>query len=122
MTDARAREQLRQERVAFEQAHDHDKAWFRLRLAVGYLAPVLMLLILGMAFWVLMHPATYGALPVGAAAIAMTSQTLALGFGIARMVLQQPNAARLDPLTSVRVKARPSFKRAVVKPKSGESS
>jgi hypothetical protein len=122
MADARAREQLRQERAAFEQAHRHDKAWFRLRLAMGYLGLTFMLAIFAMAFWVLAHPAIYGPLPLGAAAITMTGQALALSFGIARLVLLQANAVRLDPLTVENANSTPPPRRAATKRKPASHS
>ena len=100
MADARAREQLRQERVAFERACRHVEAWFRLRLVMGYLALIIISVILGAAIWVLVHPAAYGPLPLGAAAIALTTQALGISFGIVRLVLSQPASHRLMPATS----------------------
>jgi len=99
MADARAREQLRQEREAFEQAFRHDRAWFTLRLAMGYLGLAIMLAIFVMAMWVLTHPLTYGPLPIGAAALSMTSQALVISYGIVRLVLSQANVDRLEPVT-----------------------
>lgn len=100
MADARAREQLRQERAAFERACRHCEAWFRLRLAIGYLGLIILTLILGVAIWVLAHPGAYGPLPLGAAAIAVTTQALGLSFGVVRLVLSQPAVDQLVPATS----------------------
>lgn len=99
MADARAREQLRQERAAFEQASRHNKAWFVLRLTMGYLGLAILPVILVMAIWVLSNPQAYGPVPIGAAAVAMTSQAFGVSFGIVRLVLQQRHVVRLDPLT-----------------------
>ncbi|MEO7466294.1 hypothetical protein [Sphingobium sp. Z007] len=99
MADARAREQLRQEREAFDRACRHSEAWFRLRLALGYLGLCIMLAITGTAAWVLFHPTTYGPLPLGTAGGAILIQTLGLGFAIVRMVLLQPQVAGLMPAT-----------------------
>jgi hypothetical protein len=99
MADARAREQLRQEREAFDRACRHSEAWFRLRLALGYLGLGIMLAITGTAAWVLFHPSTYGPLPMGTAGGAILIQTLGLGFAIVRMVLLQPQVAGLTPAT-----------------------
>lgn len=99
MADARAREQLRQEREAFKQAARHDEAWFFLRLAMGYLGLSFMLAIFALTIWVLTHPASYGPLPIGAAAVSIISQAFAVSYGIIRLVLQQANVTRLDPLT-----------------------
>lgn len=107
MVDARCREQLRQERVAFEQASRHDKAWFALRLAMGYLGVAIMLTIFAMTIWVMIHPPIYGPLPLGAAALSMTGQALAISYGIIRLVLQQANVVRLAPLTVAAVPAGP---------------
>ena len=99
MADARAREQLRQEREAFDRACRHSEAWFRLRLALGYLGLGIMLAITGTAAWVLFHPTTYGPLPLGTAGGAILIQTLGLGFAIVRIVLLQPQVAGLTPAT-----------------------
>lgn len=99
MADARGREQLRQEHEAFDRACRHNDAWFVLRLAMGYLGLVIMAVILLVAAWVLLHPATYGPLPQSTAAVALTAQVLGLGFGIARLVLLQPKIAGLTPAT-----------------------
>ena len=99
MADARAREQLRQEREAFDRSCRHSEAWFRLRLALGYLGLGIMLAITGTAAWVLFHPGAYGSLPVGASAVAVMTQMLGLGFAIVRMVLLQPEVAGLTPAT-----------------------
>lgn len=99
MADARTREQLRQEREAFDRSCRHSEAWFRLRLALGYLGIGLMLAITSTAAWVLFHPEAYGPLPVGALAVAVMTQTLGLGFAIVRMVLLQPQVAGLTPAT-----------------------
>lgn len=101
MADARAREQLRQEREAFDRACRHGEAWFTLRLALGYVGLAIMPAMLGVAVWVLLHPTTYGALPIGAAAVTVTTQTLGLGFTIVRLVLLQPQVAGLEPATVV---------------------
>ena len=110
MADARAREQLRQEREAFDRSCRHSEAWFRLRLALGYLGLGIMLAITGTAAWVLFHPEAYGPLPVGASAVAVMTQTLGLGFAIVRMVLLQPQVAGLTPAT-VASRATPTTRR-----------
>ena len=101
MADDRAREQLRQEREAFNRACRHSEAWFRLRLALGYQGLGIMLAITGTAAWVLFHPTTYGPLPLGTAGGAILIQTLGLGFAIVRIVLLQPQVAGLTPATTV---------------------
>lgn len=107
MADARAREQLRQEREAFDQAARHDKAWFMLRLAMGYLGLSFLPAMFAVTIWVLTHPASYGPLPTGAAIISLISQAIAMGYGIVRLVLQQSNVTRLEPLTGASPPARP---------------
>lgn len=52
-----------------------------------------------------------------AAAITMTGQALALSFGIARLVLQQANVVRLDPLTVAKANSTPPRCRAAPKRK-----
>jgi hypothetical protein len=108
MADARAREQLRQEREAFEQAFRHDKAWFRLRLTMGYLGLGLMLAIFTLAMWILVQPHAYGPVPIGAAAVSIAGQAMAVGYNIVRLVLNQAKVDRLEPHTI----SEPSNKRS----------
>ena len=107
MADARSREQLRQEREAFEQAFRHGRAWFNLRLAMGYLGLTIMLAILALAIWVLVNSEAYGPLPIGAAALAMASQALVISYGIVRLVLQQADVVRIEPVTNGATDATP---------------
>ncbi|TCP67367.1 hypothetical protein [Sphingomonas sp. PP-CE-1G-424] len=110
MADGRAREQLRQEREAFDRSCRHSEAWFRLRLSLGYLGLGITLAITGTAAWVLFHPEACGPLPVGASAVAVSTQTLGLGYAIVRMVLLQPQVASLTSAT-VASRAAPTTRR-----------
>lgn len=100
MADLQARERLRQEREAFALACSQGKAWFTLRLAMGYGGLAVMATILAMASWILLNPQTYGALPLGAAAVTLATQAAGLSFAIARLVLSQTGIIRLTPATS----------------------
>lgn len=100
MTNRRAREQLRQERLAFEQAKCHGARWFMLRLSMGYSALILMAIIATIAGTVILNPERYSTTVVGIAATTLLIDMLALVGSIFRLVLQQGSAAPLLPVTT----------------------
>ncbi|MGO9771788.1 MAG: hypothetical protein ACLPSW_20035 [Roseiarcus sp.] len=57
MTDARALEQLRQERETFDQAKARDACWFTLCLTIGYVGIGLLFVIALVSGYILLHPA-----------------------------------------------------------------
>jgi hypothetical protein len=99
MTTERAREQLRQEREAFEQMRREVARWSILRLCMGYGGLALMTGIAAIAGVVVLHPDQYGSLPVGAAATALLVDMVSLAASIARLVLSRSSMMVLEPVT-----------------------
>jgi hypothetical protein len=99
MKTERAREQLRQEREAFEQTRREVARWSVLRLCVGYGGLALMTGIAGVAGVVVLHPDQYGPVPVGAAATALLVDMVSLAASIARLILSRSSMMVLEPVT-----------------------
>jgi hypothetical protein len=102
MTDARARERLRQERETFNQAKAHDARWFRLRLAMGYAGIGLLLAIAVVSGCILLHPASFATATIAIAATTLLVDMLGLVVSIVKLVLQQGSAVPLKPITGIR--------------------
>ncbi len=98
MKAERAREQLRQEREAFEQMRREVARWSVLRLCMGYGGLGLMTGIAVVAGIVVLQPERYGALPVGAAATALLVDMVSLAASIARLVLSRSSMMALEPV------------------------
>jgi hypothetical protein len=97
--NARDREQLRQEREAFEQVRRHGASWFRLRLIICY-AIVLMLYVSGaVSSYILLHPVDYSAEILGVAATTLLVDMVAMAATTFRLVLRRDDAFRLKPIT-----------------------
>jgi len=99
METERAREQLRQEREAFEQMRREVARWSVLRLCMGYGGLALMTGIAVVAGIVVLHPEHYAAVPVGAAATALLVDMVSLAASIARLVLSRSSMMVLEPVT-----------------------
>ena len=106
MSDARAREQLRQERETFDQAKAHDARWFTLRLATGYAGIGLLLAIALISGLILCRPASYVPATTEIAATVLLADMLGLAVSIFKLVLQQVSAVPLKPVTGIRSDAR----------------
>ena len=102
MSDARAREQLRQERETFNQAKAHDARWFTLRLAMGYAGIALLLAIALVSGCILFHPASYAPATIAIAATTLLTDMLGLAVSIFKLILQQVGAVPLKPVTGIR--------------------
>lgn len=102
MTDARALEQLRQERETFDQAKARDVRWFTLCLTIGYAGIGLLFAIALVSGCILLHPANYSTATIGIAATTLLVDILGLVASIFKLVLQQGNAVPLKPVTAIR--------------------
>jgi hypothetical protein len=71
MARSPAAEQLRQERETFDQARSQDRLWFGLRLAMGYVAIAIMVLVASVSLYVMLHPQRYGPAVLTLAAAAL---------------------------------------------------
>ena len=102
MIGARTREELRQERVTFNQAKSHGARWFALRLAMGYAGIVLLLGTALVSGYVLLHPAAYSTATTTIAASTLLVDILGLVVSIFRLVLRDGSAVPLKPVTRTR--------------------
>ncbi|HBK04685.1 MAG TPA: hypothetical protein DDZ81_02345 [Acetobacteraceae bacterium] len=105
MTDARAREQLRQERETFDQAKAHDARWFTLRLAAGYAGIGLLLVIALGSGYLLLFPASYSPATIAISATTLLGDMLGLVASIFKLVLQQRSSVPLKPVTGIRLES-----------------
>jgi hypothetical protein len=101
MTDARAPEQLRQEREAFDQAKAHEARWFTPRLTIGYAGIGLLFAIVLVSGYILLHPGCYATATIGIAATALLVDIVGLVASIFKLVLQQGNVIQLKPVTAI---------------------
>src|SRR4051812_41276429 len=100
MKDARAVEQLRQEREAFEQAKAQGMHWFRLRLCMGYASVFILFGVAAACSYIVLNPAGYSMAVVTIAATTLLVDMVSLAAGIFKLILQHNNAARLKPVTT----------------------
>lgn len=103
MTNARAHEQLRQERETFDQAKAHDARWFALRLTVGYAGIGLLLVIALVSGFILFHPTSYVPATIAIAATTLLVDMLGLVVSICKLVLQHGSAVPLKPITGIQL-------------------
>lgn len=100
MGTSRSAEQLRQERATFEQARSHDRLWFTLRLAMGYVAIALMIGVAAVGTWVVLHPERYTSSVQAIAATALLVDLISLAATVFRLVLHQGSSRPLGPVTT----------------------
>lgn len=98
MSRGRARERLRQEREAFDQAKCQTAQWFWLRLAMGYVGMVLLVVIAIICGIILLGHKAYPQSAVTAAAAVLFVDLLGLLGSIFRLVLQQGEMTILRPV------------------------
>lgn len=103
MTEARAREQLRQERTTFDQAKAHDACWFTLRLAMGYAGNGFLITIALVSGYILLYPGCFAPATIAVAATTLLVDMLGLVVSIFKLVLQQGSAVPLKPITGFRL-------------------
>jgi uncharacterized membrane protein len=98
---ARAEEQLRQEREAFEENKRQIQSWARLRLVMGWTALVLLVVLCAISIFVIALHDAFPASAITAAAGTVFLQTLALVVAVWRLVLGT-GPKPLAPLTRAR--------------------
>ena len=99
MSEARARERLRQERIAFEQATTQCAQWFQLKLRFGYVALFVFAGIAALAAWVVLL-AHFSTTSIAVAALMILGDVLSLVIFVMKVVLQPNDALILRPITS----------------------
>jgi hypothetical protein len=105
---AMANERLRQERETFDQRKEQDRRWFKLRMAMGWLAVVLLPLLAAAAFYVLYNNAEFTAATVTAAGAALFVDVVGLVISIWKVVLGQ-SPKTFEPVTEPAGYARGSL-------------
>ena len=103
MKDPRRLERLRQEREAFDQAKEQAAQWSLLRLRMGYTGIAILLGVALVCGYIVLNPAGYSSTITTLAATTMLVDIVSLAVSIFKLVLQQGNAARLKPVTIVRL-------------------
>jgi hypothetical protein len=97
----RVSEQLRQERVTFDQARQHEARWFVLRLVMGYAAVSLLAAIMVVASYVLFNASGFPATVVAAASAALFVDVVGLLIAVWKIALNPSLYALLGPVTRV---------------------
>lgn len=97
--NARQREQLRQEREAFEQDRRHGASWFRLRLVIGYAVVLMLFVSASISSYILLHPGPYTKPIVGLAATMLLVDIVAMVAATFKLVLRREDSFRLKPIT-----------------------
>lgn len=93
-----ADEQLRQERIAFDQRKRQDDRWFLLRLAMGWSAVLLLPAIGGLSGWIVTMHSEFPAETVALASSALFVDSIGLMLAVWRIVLGG-GPGELAPLT-----------------------
>ena len=96
----RAAEQLRQERETFDQRKRQDSRWFALRLAMGYVAVVLLPAIIVISSYVLARSGQFSAAVVASASGALFVDVVGLIVAVWKIVLNPTSATKLEPVTA----------------------
>jgi hypothetical protein len=100
---ARANEMLRQERDTFDQQKEQAKAWFRLRLVMGYSSVVLLGVITVVSAFILLNNRQFPSWVVTSAGGALFVDVLGLLAGVYKIVLAPDVVAQLSPVTRIRL-------------------
>lgn len=99
MKDARALEQLRQEREAFDQAKSQGALWFSYKLRMGYGINLLLLGGAAACTYILLCHDDYPAQVVTIAAAILPGDIIALAIAVFKLVLQSNPLPALQPTT-----------------------
>jgi hypothetical protein len=96
---ARATEQLRQEAAAFDQHAAQAKCWFRVRFAIGVMAPIALAVTCFAATFIIVDHSAFDVWAVRLAAGALLVDVLGIVGAVARIVLGK-GPRELAPITS----------------------
>lgn len=99
MKDARALEQLRQEREAFDQAKSQSALWFSYKLRMGYGINLLLLGVAAACAHILLCHNDYPAQVVTIVAATLLGDLIALAIAVFKLVLQNNPLPALQPTT-----------------------
>jgi hypothetical protein len=96
---ANAQERLRQERETFDQRKEQDARYFKLRMAMGWIAVVLLPAIGVTCGWIIFHSHEFTSGTVGVAATALLVDALGLVVSVWKIVMGSGPQA-LEPVTA----------------------
>jgi hypothetical protein len=97
----RAAEQIRQERETFDQRKRQDSRWFFLRLAMGWVAVLLLPAIFLSCIYILYHNATFSDLVIELAVGGLFVDVVGLLAAVWKIVLSPSSVTKLDPITHI---------------------
>ncbi len=97
----KAAEALRQQNETFEQRKKHDRQWFKLRLAMGYSAMVILIGVAIILGFILVNFNKYPDKIVSWAGPALFVDILGLVLTIWKIVLNPNFSTKLEPVTKV---------------------
>lgn len=97
---AQAQERLRQESETFDQKARQDAHWFRLRLAMGWVAVILLPAIMITSTAILVNPSGFTEATVTLAASTLFVDAAGLIFAVWRIVLGARSPDALGPVTA----------------------
>jgi hypothetical protein len=100
VTLAQAAERLRQERETFDQAKNHDARWFKVRLAIGWVAVVTLPAILIVAASIIWMHEQFDAATVRIATGALLVDALGTAASLYKLVLGDQPKRALSPVTN----------------------
>lgn len=101
ITYARAEEQLRQERDAFDQKKQQDNVWFYLRFATGVVSLLLLLAIIPICSYIFVNHAEFPDLMVKAASAALFGDVVGLIVMVTKVVIGSGQVRPLEPVTKL---------------------
>lgn len=96
----RLEEQIRQEREIFDQRKTHEERWFTLRLRMGYMAIVLLPLVMLITSYIVLHHENFPSAVVTSSAAALFVDVLGLLISIWKLVLNPSSVSKAEPLIS----------------------
>jgi cytochrome b subunit of formate dehydrogenase len=85
--ELQAQERLRQERETFEHRRVQDARWFRLRLAMGWAAAILLPAIAAVSGWIVLHEHGYSVYAIGVATTALLVDAFGMLISIWKIVV-----------------------------------
>lgn len=115
ITIANAEERLRQERETFNQRKEQDARYFKLRMAMGWIAVIFLPSIAVTCGWIIFHSHEFTSTTVAAATSALLVDTLGLVISVWKVAMGSGPKA-LEPVTTGKNTLRPSRTRKADQP------
>lgn len=96
----RLEEQIRQEQETFNLRKGHEERWFNLRLRMGYMAVLVLPLILFICSFVIYNHDSYPASVVTLASSALLVDVLGLVISVWKLVLNPSSISKTEPIST----------------------